>query len=173
MSWARSWRQSRWTCSGTHGPLRPDARWAPLHGEVQHAYLTSLGHTIAGGTSEVLRSTVATRGLGLPSGAGLRRAMDFRASATASSSWCATARDFLRKHCPPERLDELDRRRAASPTTCGARMAELGWTGLLIPGEFGRQRRDRCVDVILLMEEMGRVVSARTVRRTAPWSRRR
>ena len=30
-------------------------------------YQTSLGHTIAGGTSEVLRTTVATRGLGLPS----------------------------------------------------------------------------------------------------------
>jgi hypothetical protein len=29
--------------------------------------LTSLGHTIAGGTSEILRTTVATRGLGLPS----------------------------------------------------------------------------------------------------------
>ena len=52
---------------GQHGPLRPDSRWAPLHGEVQHAYLTSLGHTIAGGTSEILRTTVATRGLGLPS----------------------------------------------------------------------------------------------------------
>jgi alkylation response protein AidB-like acyl-CoA dehydrogenase len=52
---------------GTRGPLRPGSRWAPLQGEVQHAYLTSLGHTIAGGTSEVLRTTVATRGLGLPS----------------------------------------------------------------------------------------------------------
>jgi alkylation response protein AidB-like acyl-CoA dehydrogenase len=51
---------------GQRGPLRPGSRWAPLHGEVQHAYLTSLGHTIAGGTSEVLRNTVATRGLGLP-----------------------------------------------------------------------------------------------------------
>lgn len=52
---------------GSHGPLRPGSRWAPLQGEVQHAYLTSLGHTIAGGTSEVLRTTVATRGLALPS----------------------------------------------------------------------------------------------------------
>jgi alkylation response protein AidB-like acyl-CoA dehydrogenase len=54
---------------GAHGPLR-DSRWAPLRGEIQHAYLTSLGHTIAGGTSEVLRSTVATRGLGLPDARG-------------------------------------------------------------------------------------------------------
>ncbi len=52
---------------GAHGPLRPESPWAPLHGEIQHAYLTSLGHTIAGGTSEILRTTVATRGLGLPS----------------------------------------------------------------------------------------------------------
>jgi 3-oxocholest-4-en-26-oyl-CoA dehydrogenase alpha subunit len=52
---------------GAHGPLRPESPWAPVHGEIQHAYLTSLGHTIAGGTSEILRTTVATRGLGLPS----------------------------------------------------------------------------------------------------------
>ena len=55
---------------GQHGPLRPDAREAPLRGEVQHAYLTSLSHTIAGGTSEILRTTVATRGLGLPHAGG-------------------------------------------------------------------------------------------------------
>jgi hypothetical protein len=52
---------------GAHGPLRAGSREARLGGEIQHAYLTSLGHTIAGGTSEILRSTVATRGLGLPS----------------------------------------------------------------------------------------------------------
>ena len=39
---------------------------ARVDGEISHAYLTSLGHTIAGGTAEVLRTTVAVRGLGLP-----------------------------------------------------------------------------------------------------------
>lgn len=34
--------------------------------EMRHLYLSSPGQTIAGGTSEVLRTTVATRGLGLP-----------------------------------------------------------------------------------------------------------
>src|SRR2546421_1761998 len=51
---------------GLWGPLRAGSREAKLDGEISHAYLTSLGHTIAGGTAEVLRTTVATRGLGLP-----------------------------------------------------------------------------------------------------------
>jgi alkylation response protein AidB-like acyl-CoA dehydrogenase len=51
---------------GLWGPLRAGSREARLDGEISHAYLTSLGHTIAGGTAEVLRTTIATRGLGLP-----------------------------------------------------------------------------------------------------------
>jgi alkylation response protein AidB-like acyl-CoA dehydrogenase len=51
---------------GPWGLLRAGSREARLDGEISHAYLTSLGHTIAGGTAEVLRTTVATRGLGLP-----------------------------------------------------------------------------------------------------------
>ncbi|HEV8437111.1 MAG TPA: acyl-CoA dehydrogenase family protein [Methylomirabilota bacterium] len=51
---------------GLYGPLREGSRWAKLGGHIQHLYQTSLGHTIAGGTSEILRSTVATRGLRLP-----------------------------------------------------------------------------------------------------------
>ena len=51
---------------GLYGPLKPGTRWAKLQGTMQHIYQTSMGHTIAGGTSEVLRTTVATRGLGLP-----------------------------------------------------------------------------------------------------------
>jgi 3-oxocholest-4-en-26-oyl-CoA dehydrogenase alpha subunit len=51
---------------GLYGPLTTGSRWAALEGRIQHLYQTTLGHTIAGGTSEILRSTVATRGLGLP-----------------------------------------------------------------------------------------------------------
>ena len=43
-----------------------DGPAAPLGGALRQLYLTSVGQTIAGGTSEVLRTTVATRGLGLP-----------------------------------------------------------------------------------------------------------
>jgi alkylation response protein AidB-like acyl-CoA dehydrogenase len=64
----------------------------------------------------------------------------------------ATARDFLRKHCPPERLDEL----AADGRELWRAMAELGWTGLLVPGELGGSDGS-LLDVILLVEEMGRV----------------
>ena len=52
---------------GLWGPLRAGSPEAMLDGEISHAYLTSLGHTIAGGTAEILRTTIATRGLGLPS----------------------------------------------------------------------------------------------------------
>ena len=51
---------------GLYAPLTGESRWARLNGSIQHLYQTSLGQTIAGGTSEILRSTVATRGLGLP-----------------------------------------------------------------------------------------------------------
>ena len=51
---------------GPWGPLRQGSRNAPLDGRIAHDYLTSLGHTIAGGTAEILRTTVAVRGLGLP-----------------------------------------------------------------------------------------------------------
>jgi len=48
---------------GTIGAGSPRAR---LDGRMFQSYLTSPGHTIAGGTAEVLRTTVAVRGLGLP-----------------------------------------------------------------------------------------------------------
>jgi alkylation response protein AidB-like acyl-CoA dehydrogenase len=51
---------------GPWGTLRTGSRRARLDGRIAHDYLTSLGHTIAGGTAEILRTTVAVRGLGLP-----------------------------------------------------------------------------------------------------------
>src|SRR5207247_3088664 len=46
---------------GPWAPLRPGSHEVRLDGEISLAYLTSLGHTIAGGTAEVLRTTVAVR----------------------------------------------------------------------------------------------------------------
>jgi alkylation response protein AidB-like acyl-CoA dehydrogenase len=51
---------------GLWGSLRAGSPWAKLDGRMAQSYLTSLGHTIAGGTAEILRTTVAVRGLGLP-----------------------------------------------------------------------------------------------------------
>ena len=41
-------------------------RWAPNKGRFPRAYLGAVASTIAGGTSEINRMTIATRGLGLP-----------------------------------------------------------------------------------------------------------
>jgi len=49
---------------GLYGQLFGDG--APLHGRYESSYLTSLSATIAGGTSEIQRNIIATRGLGLP-----------------------------------------------------------------------------------------------------------
>lgn len=51
---------------GPYGPLKEHSKWVQLRGTVQHLYQVSLGQTIAGGTSEIIRNTVARMGLGLP-----------------------------------------------------------------------------------------------------------
>ena len=79
--------------------------------------------------------------------------MDFRPS-DSQQLLAATAREFLRKQCPPEGLGQLssDGRQARELWHA---MAELGWTGLLIPGDLGGSD-GTILDVIVLMEEMGR-----------------
>jgi alkylation response protein AidB-like acyl-CoA dehydrogenase len=51
---------------GLYGQLEVGSKWAPLNGRIEHAYLSSVGMTIAAGTSEIMRLIIATRGLGLP-----------------------------------------------------------------------------------------------------------
>src|SRR5437667_1542979 len=52
---------------GLWGSLGEGSPSAKLGGRMFNTYLTGLGPTIAGGTAEILRTTVAVRGLGLPS----------------------------------------------------------------------------------------------------------
>ena len=51
---------------GLPGTLREDSKYARLRGRFARTYVTSVGATIAAGTSEIMRGIIATRGLGLP-----------------------------------------------------------------------------------------------------------
>jgi alkylation response protein AidB-like acyl-CoA dehydrogenase len=53
---------------GLHGQLTEDEQAVPFEGAVGQSYVRSVSATIAGGTSEVQRNVIATRGLGLPRG---------------------------------------------------------------------------------------------------------
>jgi len=51
---------------GMYGQLAANPKWAPLGGRLQYTYLRSVANTIEGGTTEIQKNIVATRGLGLP-----------------------------------------------------------------------------------------------------------
>ncbi|NQU16064.1 MAG: acyl-CoA dehydrogenase family protein [Desulfobacteraceae bacterium] len=51
---------------GLYGQLTEDSKWAPLRGRISWYFLHSFMTTIGAGTSEVGRSVIAQRGLGLP-----------------------------------------------------------------------------------------------------------
>ena len=52
--------------AGLYGQLMPGSEWAPNKGRYGGSYIQTVASTIAGGTSEVQRGIIATRGLGLP-----------------------------------------------------------------------------------------------------------
>ena len=51
---------------GMYGQLTEGSKWAPLRGLFEMLYQTMPGYNLAGGSSEVQRNIVATRGLDLP-----------------------------------------------------------------------------------------------------------
>jgi len=51
---------------GLYGQLEPGSKWAPLQGKLEHLYRFSVHLTYGGGSHELMRSVVATRGMGLP-----------------------------------------------------------------------------------------------------------
>ena len=51
---------------GLYGQLGMESKWALLNGMMQRDYLYSPALTLAGGTAEIQRNVIASRGLGLP-----------------------------------------------------------------------------------------------------------
>lgn len=51
---------------GLYGELEPDSKWVPLRGTIEHRYLFTVHLTYGGGSHELLRNLMATRGMGLP-----------------------------------------------------------------------------------------------------------
>jgi alkylation response protein AidB-like acyl-CoA dehydrogenase len=52
--------------AGLYGQLQEGSKWAPLDGRIEHGACLSPYGSIVGGTSEVMRTVIALRGLGLP-----------------------------------------------------------------------------------------------------------
>jgi alkylation response protein AidB-like acyl-CoA dehydrogenase len=66
-----------------------------------------------------------------------------------------SARDFFARECKPERVRELMSTETAFDEKLWRAMADQGWTGLIIPEEFGGLGLG-LVDLIAVTEEMGR-----------------
>src|SRR5262245_62796730 len=66
-----------------------------------------------------------------------------------------SARDFFARECKPERVRELMATGTAYDDALWRAMADQGWTGLIIPEEFGGLGLS-VVDLIAVWEEMGR-----------------
>jgi len=66
-----------------------------------------------------------------------------------------SARDFFARECKPERVRELMATDTAFDDGLWRAMADQGWTGLIIPEEFGGLGLN-LVDLITVSEEMGR-----------------
>jgi len=65
------------------------------------------------------------------------------------------AREFLALECSKSRTRQLEKEGKGYDPGTWTRMAELGWMGLLLPGEYEGSGAD-LMDLVVLLEEMGR-----------------
>jgi len=68
-----------------------------------------------------------------------------------------SARDFLAKEAPMTYVRQMMEDERGFRDDLWRKMAELGWTGLVLPEDFGGAGLD-FVDMVVVLEEMGRVV---------------
>ena len=66
-----------------------------------------------------------------------------------------SAKDFLTKECPKAKVRELEESEKRYDSDMWLKMAELGWTGLVIPDKYGGTECG-IIDLMVLLEEMGR-----------------
>ena len=66
------------------------------------------------------------------------------------------AKRFLSENCPPSFVREIGKGEKAVVKELWAKMAELGWLGLLLPEQYGGTEGS-IMDLVILMEEMGSV----------------
>ena len=66
-----------------------------------------------------------------------------------------SAMDFLSKECPKDKVRELEDSEDGYSEEMWKKMAELGWTGLVIPEDYDGEGGE-FLDLIVLLEEIGR-----------------
>ena len=69
----------------------------------------------------------------------------------------AAAKDFLASACPLQTVREFEKNPEAHRTRLWDHLVELGWTGLVIPEEYGGLGGSFS-DLIVLLEETGRAL---------------
>ena len=138
------------------GPLGQiqTGEWAPLAGEIDRLYRRSFANH-AGGTSQVKRMVVATRGTRTPE---IAEARDMAIDLTLDDDQLLlqqSAHEFFRRRYPSEFVRTLEAGDVGYSPEHWREMADLGWLGITIPAELGGGG-GRYLDLYPIYEEMGR-----------------
>ncbi len=77
-----------------------------------------------------------------------------------------SARDFLKAECPISLAHAIDSGDDSFPAGLWRQMAELGWTGMMVPEQYGGFGGS-VLDLVILSEELGRVLAPAPFHSTA------